>query len=247
MYYEIFNGLITTVAESAVSAVVEQAVEWFFKKDSKKKDIPTDEDTPAVAVPLAIGYYYNFIEKIEERLAGDNFTVKEHYYAKALDKLTLSDEQAARLSNDELKQIQSQKIEMTKFVGRFEPQSIRLELIYPKQLTNPILGNCSAYLREKTSRGSIESTAGRPYGINFLDVSLIEPPSIKIVDYTRPVEVILKYYQEVKGMGGLGSDKKLWNEIQDKEMQAFLYTLKFLIENKSKFIYDKVYFRPYEN
>jgi hypothetical protein len=58
MYYEIFNGLITTVAESAVSAVVEQAVEWFFKKDSKKKDIPTDEDTPAVAVPLAIGYYH---------------------------------------------------------------------------------------------------------------------------------------------------------------------------------------------
>ena len=91
----------------------------------------------------------------------------------------------------------------------------------------------------------MESTAGRPYGINFTDVSAGEPPAITIVDYTRPVEVILKFYQEVKGMGGLGSDQKLWQEIQDKEMQAFLYALKFLIQNRSKYFYDKVYFRPY--
>ena len=140
-------------------------------------------------------------------------------------------------------------MELTKFVGRFDPQSIRLELVYPAQLTNPILCNCSAFLREKTRRGSIESvaSAGRTYGINFTEVVPGEPPTIKIVDYTRPTEVILKYYQEVKGLGNLGSDPEFWKKIQDQEMQAFLYTLKFLIENKSKFVYDKVYFRPCEN
>jgi len=227
MFFEIFTGLITTIGTSGVSAVVEHTVERFLNKDPKKKESKTEEEHPTVAVPLAIGYYYNFIEKLEERLAGDNFTVKEHYYAKVLDKLTLSEEQAARLSSDEIRQIQTQKIEMTKFVGRFEPRAIKLDLIYPKQLTNPILRNCSAYLQEKTSRGSIESTAGRPYGINFLDASTVEPPSIKIVDYTRPVEVILKYYQEVKGMAGLGSDRRLWIEIRKKESKAFFSTPNF--------------------
>lgn len=245
MYFEIFTGLISTVAESAVSAVVGRAVERFFVKDSKKEDVAADEVCPLVDVPLAIGYYYNFIEKIEERLAGDNLTIREHYQVRALDKLTLTAEQAAALSGDELKQLQSQKVEMTRFIGRFEPAAIRLELVYPKQLSNPVLRNCSAFLSEKTRRGSVESTAGRPYGINFTDVSAGEPPAITIVDYTRPVEVILKFYQEVKGMGGLGADQKLWNEIQDKEMQAFLYALKFLIQNRSKYFYDKVYFRPY--
>ena len=116
MYFEIFTGLITTVAESAVSAVVGRAVERFFGKDSKEKDIPADEVCPLVAVPLAVGYYYNFIEKIEERLAGDNFTIKEHYQMKALEKLTLTDEQTANFSSDELKQLQSQKVEMTRFI-----------------------------------------------------------------------------------------------------------------------------------
>lgn len=259
MYFEIFTGLITTVAPSAVSTLVKCAIERYFGRREVRKGSPTDPhkepeadelESPLIAIPLAIGYYYNFIEKIEDRLAGDNLTVKRHYFQEAgevLDKLALNDDQVARLARGELDQIRSNKIELADFVGRFESGEVSVELIYPKDLTNPTLQKCSRYLSTKTNRGSIESAVGRPYGINYRDIAEGAPRSLRIVDYTRPVEVIPRYYQEIRGVGRLGKDADEWKEIEDKEMQAFLFTLKSLIETKARFLFDKVYYRPYED
>lgn len=260
MYFEIFTGLVSTIAPSAISTVVKCAIERYFGRQEVKKGSPTapqkdaapdESEPPLIAIPLAIGYYYNFIEKIEDRLAGDNLTVKRHYFqqgAEVLDKLALNDDQVGRLSRGELEQIRSNKIELADYVGRFESGAVSVDLIYPKDLSNPTLQKCSRFLSNKTNRGSIESTVGgRPYGINYHDMPAGEPPSLRIVDYTRPVEVIPRYYQEIRGLGRLGANADAWKEIEDKEMQAFLYTLKSLIETKARFLFDKVYYRPYED
>ncbi len=250
MYYEIFKGIVTGVATSTISTAVINTIQRYFGKGTKSKVSPEEIKYPIISVPLAIGYYYNFIEKLEDRLAGDNFTVKRHYVvqgAETLDKLTLSDNQISQLTGSEWDQMRAKKYEMADFAGQFDASAVRIELLYPKDLSNKAIRNCSAFLSTQTNRGSIESiVGGRPYGINFTALETGDTPSIEIVDYTRPIEVIPKFYQEVKGVGGMGSDQELWKSIQDREMQAFLYTLKFMIENKSKFLYDKVYFRPYD-
>lgn len=250
MYYEIFKGVVTSVATSAISTTVKSAIERYFGKGSKAQPTPEETQYPIMSIPLAIGYYYNFIEKIEDRLGGDNLTVKRHYTVQGdqvFNTLALSEEQKSRLPSNELNQLRSQKIEMAEFLGQYGTSAVSVELIYPKDLSNPAIRSCSAFLFEKTNQGSIESTVGgRPYGINYADIQPSESPEIRIVDYTRPVEVIPKYYQEVKGIGGMGSDQELWKRIEDREMQAFLYTLKYMIENKAKFLFNKVFFRPYE-
>jgi hypothetical protein len=249
MYYEIFHGLITTVATSAVSEGVKSAISRYFTKGPQKPSKAEETEYPIISIPLAIGYYYNFIEKIEDLLAGDNFTVKRHYAVQGdqvLAKLALSTEQLSKLATGELNQMSSKKIEMTEFAGQFEANSLTVDLIYPDDLSNRATRNCSVYLLEKTNRGSMGSVVGgRTYGINYTEIQVSPSPKLTVVDYTRPIEVIPKYYQEVKGVGGMGSDANLWKEIEDREMQAFLYALKYMIENKSKFLYDKVYFRPY--
>jgi hypothetical protein len=259
MYFEVFAGLVSAVAPAAVSTTVKCAIERYFSRKEVRQGSPTEKDKevapaetdiPLIAIPLAIGYYYNFIEKIEERLAGDNFTVKRHYFqqgSEVLDKAGLNNEQLARFSRGELDQLRSNKIELADFAGRFEIDAVSIELVYPKDLSNPTLRKCSRYLAEKTNRGSIESTAGRPYGINYYDFPPGNREAIRIVDYTRPVEVIPRFYEEVRGLGRLGSDDAEWKEIEDKEMQSFLFTLKKLIEGKARFLFDKVYYRPYED
>jgi hypothetical protein len=251
MYYEIFKGVVTSVATSAISTAVKSAIERYFGKGSTAQATPEETQYPIISIPLAIGYYYNFIEKIEDRLGGDNLTVKRHYTVQGdqvFNKLAVSEEQKSRLSSSELNQLRSKRIEMAEFLGQFGTSAVSVELIYPKDLSNPAIRGCAAFLFEKTNQGSIESAvAGRPYGINYADIQEGQSPEIRIVDYTRPVEVIPRYYQEVKGVGGMGSDQELWRRIEDREMQAFLYTLKYMIENKSKFLFNKVYFRPYDS
>jgi len=263
MYFEIFTGLISAVAPTAASTAVKIAIERYFSRKEVRQGSPIERDKqsvaaeeakepeyPLVAIPLAIGYFYNFIEKIEERLAGDNLTVKRHYFqqgAEVLDKMGLNAEQQAKLSRNELEQLRSNKIELADFAGRFDIDAVSIELVYPKDLSNPSLQKCSRFLSQKTNRGSIESTAGRPYGINYYELPANEPKTLRIVDYTRPIEVIPRFYNEVKGIGRLGGDDAEWKKIEDHEMQAFLLTLKKLIESKSRFLFDKVYYRPYED
>jgi hypothetical protein len=250
MYYQIFQGLIKTVATSAVSEVVRSAIRRYFTQGPQGQPKAEEAQYPIISIPLAIGYYYNFIEKIEDLLSGDNFTVNRHYMVpgdQVLAKLALTPEQLAKLATGELHQMSSKKIEMIEFAGQFDASALTVELIFPNNLSNQATRNCSAYLNEKTTRGSMGRSiaAGRTYGINYTDLQISPSPKIAVVDYTRPVEVIPKYYQEVKGVGGMGSDAKLWKEIEEREMEAFLYALKYMIENKSKFLYDKIYFRPY--
>lgn len=251
MYHEIFNGVITSVATSAISTTVKSAIERYFCNMAKGQLTAEDAEHPIMSAPLAIGYYYNFIEKIEDRIGGDNLTVKKHYTVQGdqmLDALALTDEQKSRLSAGELSQLRSKKLEMAEFLGHFGTSAVSVELIYPRDLSNKAIRSCSTYLLEKTNQGSIESTVGgRPYGINYADIATEQPSNIRIVDYSRPVEVIPKYYQEVKGIGGMGGNQELWRKIEDREMQAFLYTLKYMIENKAKFLFDRVYFRPFES
>jgi hypothetical protein len=254
MYYEIFEGLVTTVATSAISAGVKNAIERYFGKGPKARTTVENTEYPIISIPLAIGYYYNFIDKIEDRLKGDNLTVKRHYTVEGdrqleqeFDKAGLSTEQKSRLSQSAgLDQMRSTRHEMTEFLGRFETKAVSLDIIYPKELSNPAIRDCSKFLLEKTNQGSIISTVGgRPWGINYADIQPTESPTIKIVDYARPVEVITKFYQEEKGFGQMDADQELWKEIQDREMQAFLATLKHMI-SKATFLYNKVYFRPYD-
>lgn len=250
MYYEIFKGVITSVATSTITTAVKTAIDHYFGKPSKTEQTEEEIQYPIISIPLAIGYYYNFIEKIEDRLAGDNFTVKKHYSLqgeKIFDSLNLSEDQKSRLSPSELNQLYSKKHEMAEFLGQFDSKDVSVELIYPSGLNNKAIRRCSNYLFEETNKGSIESTVGgRPYGINYADMETNSASKIHILDYTRPVEVILKYYQEVKGIGGFGGDQDLWKRIEEREMEAFLYTLKYMIDEKSKFLFDKVYFRPYD-
>lgn len=248
LYYEIFKGVVTSVASSTISTAVKSAIQRYFGKDAKNASTAEDPEHPIISIPLAIGYYYNFIQKIEERLAGDNFTVKKHYMVsgdQVLNKLALTEEQISQAPSSELNQIRAKKIEMAEFVGQFGIDAVSVDLLYPKNLSIQATGDCDAFLRNQTTRGSMESI-GRPYGINYTEIRTGDSPLIKIVDYTRPVEVIPRFYQEVKNIGGMGSDEEVWKAIEDREMQAFLYTLKFMIEKRSKYLYNKVSFRPYE-
>ncbi len=248
MYYEIFKGVITSIATSTIATAVKGAIERYFGQGSKTQ--PTSEETqyPIMSIPLAIGYYYNFIDKIEDGLRGGNFTVQKHYTLQGggvLDKLVLNDQQKSQITSDELKQLSFATIEKTESLGKFDPSAISVELIYPKNLSNQTMQSCSDFLRKKTNQGSIPSAvAGRRYGINYKDISPAGPSEIRIVDYTRPVEVIPRYYRDIKHVGGMGSDPEVWKRIEDREMQAFLFALKYMIETTSVFLSDKVYFRP---
>lgn len=250
MYYKIFEGVITSVATSAISATVKSAFERYFGRGSKGQETAEEAQYPIMSIPLAIGYYYNFIEKIEDGLGGGNFTVQKHYTLKGdqvFNILALTEEQKSRMPSSELNQLSSKKIEMAEFLGQFETSDVSVELIYPMNLSNPATRSCSEFLYAKTKQGSISSrVSGRPYGINYSDNLDGDSSVIRIVDYTRPIEAIPKYYQEVRHIGGMGSDQELWKRIEDREMQAFLFTLKYMIENKAKFLFNKVFFRPYD-
>lgn len=99
--------------------------------------------------------------------------VKKHIIEKSVTvvgKLNLTEERVAALSSDELKGLNEQVSQRAERLGRFFSDDVSLEILYPKDLSNRGIKNCSAYLRRETNRASIESEGGgRPYGFNYRD------------------------------------------------------------------------------
>ena len=62
-YADIFNGLFCNVASASMMIPVQDRIKNYFSKnpDAASTDI---EDT--TAIPLAIGYYFNMLDKIED-------------------------------------------------------------------------------------------------------------------------------------------------------------------------------------
>lgn len=234
-YADIFNGLFCNVASASILLPVQEKIQDYFSNKFNLKNSTIDNQ---IAIPLAIGYYYNMLDKIEDLLKGDNLVLKEHVFVerdelmKRINPL-VGDNNQSLLMNE----LSTLKIQETKLLGRYEYSQINLKVIYPKKLTNRNLRECSFYLNEQTRRATLESiTAGRTYGINFIPDNE-EITSITIVDYARPIEVIYKYFNEFKGFTDLESKDDKCEQKIEEEMQLFLSTIKFLIEEKSSFLY----------
>jgi len=243
-YHEIFEGVVSSITASTIFTPVQHMVQRHMGiQGPSKQDAPADD--PIISIPLAIGYYYNLLEKIDIQLAG-NFTVKKHITDKengTIEKLKLTKTQLNAITLDELEQLKSKALERTEILGVFGINDVSLELIYPKDLSNASLNDCSNFLQNQTEKGSIESIiAGRPMGINFLFNE--QENSIKIVDYVRPIEAIPKFYREMRGIGGYGTNNEQWADIEENEMQGFFWALKFMIDNRSRFLYNTVAFKP---
>lgn len=244
-YFEIFEGVVSSIAASSIFTPAKVAVERYMsthKKNVKKEESDKSFET-LVAVPLAIGYHYNLIKKLDKAIYGSTLEVKKHVRdSKSLvEELNLTADQINNIAPDRLKKLQSLSEERTEFLGLFNSKQVMLELIYPKDLSNPSLRQCSDYLFDHTDKGSIEmDDEGRPYGINYV----LENDKIKIVDYIRPVEAIPKFYTEMKGMGTLAGVDKDWKEIEEREMNAFLYAIMYMTQRHTDVFYDKVYFKP---
>lgn len=218
-YSEIFSGLFCNIAASSIMIPVQEKVKNYFSNKESRTIQSSDE---SIGIPLAVGYYFNMLDKIEDLLKGDNLILKEHHILTMTQVVDRFKPLSTEPNNaDFSKLISTLKIQETELLGHFDYSQIKLKVIYPKELSNRNLRECSFYLNEKTRRATLESvTAGRTYGINFIadDDQL---SGITIVDYARPIEVIYKYFNDFKGYSNLSLKENIWKEKVEQEMQSF--------------------------
>ena len=250
----IFTGVISnTIFSSLLAPVVHRLGSYFGYQALPQKfalsaeAIPETSNEPLVSIPLAIGYYYNLVNKLEEQFSGANGMPFSEQLRQSFDEYFARHqavpESFTSIPKEFQEQLKAQKFTETTSLGTFDAHEVDLEIIDPRELSDQNLRKCSEYLQQETRKGSVYNyKAGRNYSFNFkLETDDQGQNRLRVIDYCRPVEVIPQYYEDQHNIRF--RDEK-WQYIQEREMQGFLGALSIMVRDQSSFFYDRTIYTP---
>lgn len=230
-------GKLIEITWDAFSSPVKAYISQLFThKDSRSASGDTAlKYSDGIAVGVAIGYFHNFLQPLDETIANDRLLV---FSTELMETKTASFSPAtlAEIGEDVAKQMSLQKVEKHELVSSYDGYHFEISIVYPQELENQNFGRVNDYLWKETQKGSyFNRPNSRPYGINYT----VERDSIHIYDYARPIEAVWKYYRD---------DKKLSQEdigfIQAEEIQLFLAVTRRLMKDNTRHLYSHSEFVP---
>jgi hypothetical protein len=230
-------GKLIEITWDAFSEPVKAYISQLFKhKDPSSKGGATGlQHSDGIAVGVAIGYFHNFLQPLDETIANDRLLV---FATELLETKTASYSAAtlAEIGEEAAKQMSLQRMEKHELVGTYDGYHFEISIVYPQELEKQNFGRVNDYLWKETQKGSyFNRPNSRPYGINYT----VDGKTIHIYDYARPIEAVWKYYRD---------DKKLSQEdielIQAEEIQLFLAVIRRLMKDNTRHLYSHSEFVP---
>lgn len=167
---------------------------------SQKK---VEKEPTLMALGLAVGYYYNFLDVIGRQLSSGSVTL-----------------------NDKLNPKPGEGTETN-----FDLAATRIQIIVPERLDGGAFERCVGEF-DRSLKGSVFLTEQkRNYGINYLITDVGGSKQLTIIDLARPAMALKRYYEDVVRIDTYsGNSDNRWRELQKAELAAFAETLKRLQE-----------------
>lgn len=210
-------GIIGTLA-AAVSAIVAVLEYLKRKKVTKEKEQLQNEVNHIPSTGVAIGYYYNFVIRVFEKL-------KE---AKLLISISDGDDNK---ENDPIKE--------------FDREDIRFKIVIPKSLKVDSMEEAKHKARS-FNKGNIlgkvsKTEKERDFGINFMNDD--SPDKIIILDFPTPLNAVREYLlRDPRFVSTIGADGKLssqeydesdeWKKVEKEEIENFKNTILTLMKRE---------------
>lgn len=189
-------ALATKLVETAASKGID-AVAKFFSREKK-------EDKPLMAIGLAVGYYYNFLEPVMTN-------IKVFNYIQLFNEVKKEDGTTEHIAGK-----------------KFDEADVKIQIILPKRLDTDAFNVCEIEFKQ-AKRGSIYLGAqSRYYGINYAETSLAKSDGLIIIDLARPLMAVKRYYEDVIRLDTFDRSDPTWLSTQITETTAFTETLRRL-------------------
>ena len=193
----------------AAIAVGINVVNRFFQEKTKKKE-------DLVSVGLAVGYFYNFLEPLNNVLANEAFKL---YKPAGNNNLTVDSPHTSYNIDD-----------------------VNVEVIIPKRLDVEAKVACENEFKNSDKGFFYLPQNNRFYGINYLASKANNKERLIIVDFARPSLAAKRFYEEILGIRTFNNDEK-WMTAQISELAAFKQSLTNLQKLGYGVLVNKLHFR----
>ena len=173
-----------------------------FIKPADKRLHPELINDNLVAIGLATGYYFNFLD----------MTAKTMQYTGGLDIYSATPDR---------------KPDVSVPAKRYLKDNIKVEVIIPKRLDVNNFESCEKEFSQYKSGFFYSEANQRFYGINYALMETNSDTILRIVDYARPVIACKPFYEQILLVATEAEDK--WEKTQVAEIAAFKKTLEVLL------------------
>lgn len=184
---------ISVAAATAAIDIAKKLTERWF--DSKKRN-----DQDLVSIGLAVGYFYNFLDPLNNVLV-----------VNALDLYTTPE-------------LESKEEGVLAPKKTFELEDVHVEIIIPKRLDPEARLACDSVFRQYDKGFFDMKQNKRFYGINYFTSTVGGKEKLTIVDLARPAFAAQRFYEDVLGQRTFKNDEK-WYTTQLSELAAFKQTV----------------------
>lgn len=191
---------------AAVAVGVGLVNRLFDRKDRKKDDL--------VSVGLAVGYFYNFLEPLENAVAYEAF------------KLYMPDDKKDVTKDSPHKM--------------FEIDDVEIHVIVPKRLDVDAFKACESEFKNSDRGFFHHPKNNRFYGINYIAATVRGKERLSIIDYARPAVAAKLFHEKIFGV--LPDDEN-WASVQYAELAAFKRTLTNLQKLGTGVLVNKMHFK----
>jgi hypothetical protein len=188
-----------------------KAVEKFFDGLNK-------QDNDVIAVGLAVGYYYNFLDPVSDAIDRDAFE---------LFSAAQGDNKTGQFSS----------------MGTFQSADVRVQIIIPGRLDVSSFQRCEEEFKSLQKGFLLLPKNKRYYGINYSTTSLASRTELMIVDLARPIMSAKRYYEDIVRMDTSNDLDEKWLKIQVAEITAFKESLRRLQKRGYGGLVNKLDFR----
>jgi hypothetical protein len=203
------TALLTAAAIDVAKELGISVVKRFFQpKDKKEQDL--------VSIGLAVGYFYNFLDPLNNVLANNVFNLYEP-----------TDNKETSLENPKTS---------------YSIDDVNVEVIIPKRLDVEAKAACENEFKKFDKGYFYLPQNNRFYGINYFTAKVGNTQRLTIVDFARPALAAKRYYEEILGIRPYKNDEK-WFKTQISELTAFKESLMNLQQLGYGVLVNKLSFR----
>jgi len=179
--------------EQIATAIGLKVVEKFFDGLNK-------QDTDVVAVGLAVGYFYNFLDPVSSAIDRDQFEI---YSA---------------IEGSNPPQFRSE--------GQFQSERTLVQIIIPGRLSVEAFKRCESEFKGMKKGFLFLPQHKRYYGVNYSTSS--SGDALTIIDLARPIMSAKRYYEDIAKLDTHNELDEKWLKIQLVEITAFKESLRRL-------------------
>ena len=182
---------IAPIAIEAAITVGINVVNRFFQEKTKKKE-------DLVSVGLAVGYFYNFLEPLNNVLTNEAFKL--------------------------YKPVGNNSLTQDSPYTSYKIDDVNVEVIIPKRLDVEAILACENEFKNSNKGFFYLPQNNRFYGINYLASSANNKERLIILDFARPSLAAKQFYEQILGIRPFNNDEK-WMATQFSELAAFKQSL----------------------